>query len=165
MNNHFFLDLALTCSHKPFCFLLELNINLQDDIYVLGMLKSNPRVEQQQYGSNAGEKSLAFQYRARYNIRYDLYLHLGRSGAEINMSSSSYILYCSNKSQLIETIRRSKNGVVLADIKNCYEGIEADCGSMIVGGDIIAVKNKVEFKSLVLYPRGRPFLTKLSGIL
>mmetsp|Transcript_36699 Transcript_36699/g.63335 ORF Transcript_36699/g.63335 Transcript_36699/m.63335 type:complete len:397 (-) Transcript_36699:5-1195(-) len=115
----------------------ELNINLQEDIYVLGMLKSNPRVEQQQYGSNAGEKSLAFQYRARYNI--------------------------SNKSQLIETIRRSKNGVVLEDIKNCYEGIEADCGSMIVGGDIIAVKNKVEFKSLVLYPRGRPFLTKLSG--
>ena len=67
--------------------------------------------------------------------------------------------------QLIETIRRSRNGVVLADIKNCYEGIEADCGSMIVGGDIIAVKNKVEFKSLVLYPRGRPFLTKLSGTL
>jgi len=79
-----------------------------------------------------------------------------------HLPTSSFHFH-SNKVQLIETIRRSKNGVVLADIKNCYEGIEADCGSMIVGGDIIAVKNKVEFKSLVLYPRGRPFLTKLSG--
>ena len=63
----------------------------------------------------------------------------------------------------METIRRSKNGLVMEDIKKCYEGVEADCGSLIVGGDIIAVKNKVEFKSLILYPRGKPFLTKLTG--
>lgn len=69
----------------------------------------------------------------------------------------------SNKGQLVETIRRSRNGIVLQDIKNCYEGVEADVGSLIVGGDIIAAKNKVEFKSLILYPRGKPFLTKLSG--
>lgn len=72
---------------------------------------------------------------------------------------------CSNKAQLCETIRRSRNGVVLQDIKNCYEGVEADVGSLIVGGDIIAAKNKVEFKSLILYPRGKPFLSKLSGAL
>ncbi len=64
----------------------------------------------------------------------------------------------------METIRRSKNGLVMEDIKKCYEGVEADCGSLIVGGDIIAVKNKVEFKSLILYPRGKPFLTKLTGM-
>ncbi len=39
---------------------------------------------------------------------------------------------------------------------------EADCTSMIVGGEIIANKNR-ELKSLVLYPRGVPFLTTLSG--
>ena len=81
----------------------------------------------------------------------------------INNHYVTRVSIVSNKLQLIETIRRSRNGVVLADLKNCYEGIESDCGSMIVGGDIIAVKNKVEFKSLVLYPRGTPFLTKLSG--
>lgn len=69
----------------------------------------------------------------------------------------------SNKAQLSELIRRSRNGLVLADVRSCYEGVEADVMSMIVGGDIIAVHNKVEFKSLILYPRGRPFLTKLSG--
>lgn len=72
-------------------------------------------------------------------------------------------LKCSNKGQLIELIRRSCNGLVLSDIKSCYEGVESDVMSLIVGGDIIAVHNKVEFKSLILYPRGRPFLSKLSG--
>jgi hypothetical protein len=52
---------------------------------------------------------------------------------------------------------------VLTDVKSCYEGVEADVMSLIVGGDIIAVHNRVEFKSLILYPRGKPFLTKLSG--
>ena len=69
----------------------------------------------------------------------------------------------SNKAQLMELICRSRNGLVLADIRSCYEGVEADVMSLIVGGDIIAALNKVEFKSLVLYPRGKPFLTKLSG--
>ena len=70
---------------------------------------------------------------------------------------------CSNKAQLMDLIRRSRNGLVLKDVKDCYEGIEADVNSLLVGGDIIAAVNRVEFKSLILYPRGRPFLTKLSG--
>mmetsp|Transcript_106948 Transcript_106948/g.209641 ORF Transcript_106948/g.209641 Transcript_106948/m.209641 type:complete len:407 (+) Transcript_106948:52-1272(+) len=117
----------------------ELGIRLDDEIQVLGMLKSNPRVDQLQpnSGNSGGDRTLAFQYRARYSL--------------------------SNKSQLCELIRRSKNGLVLADVRNCYEGVESDVMSLIVGGDIIAVHNKVEFKSLILYPRGRPFLTKLSG--
>lgn len=50
---------------------LELGIDLEEDIQVLGMLKSNPRVDQQQHGSgsNASDRTLAFQYRARYSIR------------------------------------------------------------------------------------------------
>lgn len=39
---------------------------------------------------------------------------------------------------------------------------ESDCTDMIVGGEIIALKNK-DSKSLILYPRGTPFLTTLSG--
>lgn len=51
----------------------ELGIDLEQDIQVLGMLKSNPRVDQQQTARNAaeaGDRTLAFQYRARYSIRY-----------------------------------------------------------------------------------------------
>lgn len=62
-------------------------------------------------------------------------------------------------------IHRCRSGIVLEDFKKSYEGIEADCAAMIVGGDIIAVKHKSDLlgKSLVLYPRGRPFITQLSG--
>jgi hypothetical protein len=36
------------------------------------MLKSNPRVDQQQVGGGRGDgdRTLAFQYRARYSIRF-----------------------------------------------------------------------------------------------
>lgn len=50
----------------------ELGIRLEDDIQVLGMLKSNPRVDQQQVNSAGGDRTLAFQYRARYSIRYHI---------------------------------------------------------------------------------------------
>lgn len=53
--------------------------------------------------------------------------------------------------------------MVLEDIKDCYPGIESDCSAFIIGGDVIATKNK-ELKSIVLYPRGDAFYTKLSGI-
>lgn len=60
------------------------------------------------------------------------------------------------------TILRVANGIVLKDIIDCYEGIESDVNSLIIGGEIIANKNK-EIKSLVLYPRGISFLSRLSG--
>ena len=49
----------------------ELGIRLDDEIQVLGMLKSNPRVDQQQpnSGNSGGDRTLAFQYRARYSLR------------------------------------------------------------------------------------------------
>lgn len=40
--------------------------------------------------------------------------------------------------------------------------VESDVNSLIIGGEIIANKNK-DVKSLVLYPRGISFLSKLSG--
>lgn len=73
-------------------------------------------------------------------------------------------MLCSNKAQLCELISRSRNGLVLSDVRACYEGVEGDVMALIVGGDIIAAHNRVEFKSLILYPRGKPFLTKLSGM-
>ena len=39
---------------------------------------------------------------------------------------------------------------------------EHDCASLIVGGAVIAVRNK-EKKSAVLFPRGNPFYSRLSG--
>lgn len=60
------------------------------------------------------------------------------------------------------TIDRTASGIVLNDIIDCYDALESDVMEMIVGGDIIAIKNK-ELKSLVLYPRGRPFLVELSA--
>ena len=59
------------------------------------------------------------------------------------------LLSDSNKNQLIEVIRRSRTGLVMSDIKDCYEGVEADVSSLIVGGDIIAIKNKVSSNIIV----------------
>lgn len=50
----------------------------------------------------------------------------------------------------------------MEDIKECYDAIEEDIQSMIIGGEIIAIRNK-ELKSLVIYPRGTPFYVTLSG--
>jgi hypothetical protein len=111
-----------------------LSINLDVETHLLQMLLSNPRLEHQR---REGDNAIAFQYRAPYIIN--------------------------NKQQLCENIRRYRNGIVLTDIKNCYPGIEADVSSLILGGDIIAVKCKEPYNSLVLYPRGQPFLTRLSG--
>ena len=64
--------------------------------------------------------------------------------------------------ELKQTIERVKTGVVLDDIRTSYEGVEDDCKTLITGGDVIACKNKAE-KTIVLYPRGDPFYTHLSG--
>jgi hypothetical protein len=63
---------------------------------------------------------------------------------------------------LLSAVERVASGIVLNEVIDCYDGLEDDAMSMIVGGDIIAIKNK-ELKSLVLYPRGVPFFTALSG--
>jgi hypothetical protein len=112
----------------------SVGVDLDKEIGVLGMLKSNPKVDQE--GREDG--SWSFQFRARYHVQ--------------------------NRTQLLKAIQRNRwTGLVESDVRECYEGVSSDVKSLIVGGDIIAVKNSVEFKSLVLYPRGRPFLTKLSG--
>lgn len=41
-----------------------------------------------------------------------------------------------------------------------FEGYDIE--SLIIGGDVIASRNK-EKRSMVLYPRGKRFLTRLSG--
>jgi predicted transcriptional regulator len=112
----------------------ELNINLRTEQYVLDMIKSNPKIEvKRRYVDDV----LFFKYRQKFVIR--------------------------NKVELLEEIERVASGISMKEITNppSYPGIEADCHSLIVGGDIIAAKNK-EFKA-VLYPRGQPFFTRLSG--
>ena len=114
--------------------LKELNIDLRKEQYVLDMIKSNPKIEvTRRYEDDA----LFFKYRQKFVIR--------------------------NKWDLLEEIKRVASGISMKEITSppSYHGIEADCHSLIVGGDIIAVKNK-EFKA-VLFPRGQPFLTRLSG--
>ena len=75
-----------------------------------------------------------FRYRAKYNI--------------------------SNKDQLLSLIDSFKMGVSLNDVKHCYLGIESDVMEWIIGGIIIAYKAD---KDMILYPRGKPFITPLSG--
>eukprot|EP01034_Spumella_vulgaris_P024841 gene24841-31229_t len=77
-------------------------------------------------------------------------------GAEVTPS-----LY-GNRTELIHEISRIGNGIVLSDIADSYDGLESDVNSLIVGGEIIANKNR-EVKSLVLYPRHVPFLVRLNG--
>jgi hypothetical protein len=112
----------------------ELGINLNKQQYVLDMIKSNPKVEvERRYIDDV----LFFKYRQKFEIN--------------------------NKSELLWEIDRVSSGISMKEITNppCYPGVEEDCHNMIVGGEIIAVKNK-EFKA-VLFPRGQPFITRLTG--
>lgn len=108
----------------------ELRIDLREEIQVLEMLKSNPMIDQMVHEDGI----LYFQYRAKFNLK--------------------------NKVELVNAITRVRNGIVLEDIKNCYPDIESDVMTLLVGGTIIAGKNK-EKRSLVLYPRGEKFVSKL----
>ena len=112
----------------------ELRINLNKQQYVLDMIKSNPKVEVER---RYIDDMLFFKYRSKFEIK--------------------------DKAELLREIERVASGISMKEICNppCYNDIEADCHSMIVGGTIIAVKNK-EFKA-VLFPRGQPFFTRLSG--
>lgn len=112
----------------------ELRIDLSRENYVLDMLKSNPKVECER----SAEDELSFQYRTKFSI--------------------------ANKRELLATIDRVQCGIISADIFNpeCYPGVDLDVNNLIVGGDIIACRNRA-LKSIVLYPRGRPFLSLLSG--
>jgi len=114
----------------------ELGIDLNREQYVLDMLKSNPKVECERSGENNNE--LSFRYRTKHSI--------------------------TNKADLLKEIGRVQNGIAASDIcfPPCYPGVELDIQNLIVGGDIIACKNKT-IKSAVLFPRGRAFLTKMSG--
>eukprot|EP01031_Cornospumella_fuschlensis_P031078 gene31078-37561_t len=67
-----------------------------------------------------------------------------------------------DREDLLITLDRNASGIVVEDIKDCYDSIEDDIQSMIIGGELIAIRNK-ELKSLVIYPRGTPFFVTLSG--
>lgn len=67
-----------------------------------------------------------------------------------------------NITELKEQINRMKNGIMTSEIQYCYEGILDDCQSLIVGGEIIASKSSQK-NCTTLYPRIRPFFTRLSG--
>eukprot|EP01039_Chlorochromonas_danica_P006270 gene6270-6912_t len=67
-----------------------------------------------------------------------------------------------DRKDLLDTIDRVASGILLSEIQDCYPGLEDEVMEMIISGDIIAIKNK-EAKTLVLYPRGTPFYSQLSG--
>jgi hypothetical protein len=84
----------------------------------------------------------------------------------------------SNKQELIATLDRVPHGILFSDLDPAlskilifrntlhltlilFSGIEVN--SMLVGGELIAVKNR-EYKTLVLFSRGVPFYTELSGV-
>lgn len=63
---------------------------------------------------------------------------------------------------LLNQISRLRWGVCRSDIRGCYPSIETDIDELIFSGEIIAIPNK-EAKDVVMFPRGRPFISKLSG--
>lgn len=92
----------------------SLNINLEEDSYVLDMMKSNPKISKK----ISVDDVLSFQYRAKFEIR--------------------------DEAELLLTIQRERNGLVFKDIEDCYPDILYDCQRLIMGGDdVIACSNKV----------------------
>ena len=110
----------------------ELKIDLNKDYEVLSMLLSNPRIECEKLGNS----DYNLRFLSKHNIR--------------------------DKRELLIRINLIKNGISLADIQECYDGIVDDVMNAIVSGDIIAIKNRIS-KELILYPRMKAFLTRLSG--
>ncbi len=47
-------------------------------------------------------------------------------------------------------------------MRDSYVGAEADISDLITSGAVVAIHNKVK-RDLFLYPRGEPFLCRLSG--
>jgi hypothetical protein len=92
----------------------SLNINLEEDSYVLDMMKSNPKISKK----ISFDDVLSFQYRVKFEIR--------------------------DENELLLMIQRERNGIAFKDIKDCYPDILYDCQSLIMGGDdVIACNNKV----------------------
>jgi TFA2 Winged helix domain 2 len=69
-----------------------------------------------------------------------------------------------DRATLLAQINRSKYGVDLRDLSDCYDGVEEDIKDLYRAGDIIAVNNS-EDKTHVLFPRGETFLIELDGII
>ncbi|KAJ1459374.1 hypothetical protein M885DRAFT_560728 [Pelagophyceae sp. CCMP2097] len=63
---------------------------------------------------------------------------------------------------LISRIAKTDNGVAVADVLDCYVGVEADVEAAIIAGNVIALKDASE-KNIALFPRHEPYLVLLSG--
>ncbi len=91
----------------------ELDIDLQQDIQLLEMLKSNPTLDQ----STAQDGVLYFQYRAKYVLK--------------------------NKLDLVNLINRTRNGVMFEDIKTAYDGVDGTSDFALYDADIDIDTDKV----------------------
>ncbi|KAG5175688.1 hypothetical protein JKP88DRAFT_256808 [Tribonema minus] len=76
------------------------------------------------------------------------------------MYQAKYI--ASGRAALLSLIERCLSGVNRAELVDTYEGAARDMEDMIRGGEVIAIKHK-EHGTVLLYPRGATFLTRLSG--
>lgn len=68
-----------------------------------------------------------------------------------------------DRATLLAQVNRSKYGVDMKDLHDCYDGVEDDISALIAAGDIIAIHN-TEDKTMVFFPRGESFLVELDGI-
>ncbi|CAM9346615.1 unnamed protein product [Chrysoparadoxa australica] len=104
------------------------------DKEVKEMLRGNPKVEIQNEDDPMAETF--YVYYAKYNVK--------------------------NRQGLLNLIAKCTSGVNRADLFDTYPEARSDIESIVRCGDVIAVKNK-ELSTLLLYPRGPVFLTKLRG--
>lgn len=113
----------------------HVGVDLDVEETVMEMLRNNKKLE-----VHIEAEEWIFRYKNKYEIR--------------------------NKEDLVNTIGRVRFGInkkeLIQENKTSYATIEADIESLIVSGGIIAVYNK-EAKTDILFPRGKPFITALSG--
>jgi len=109
-----------------------LDIELEEGDDVINMLRNNPNIDL----DTGTDGQLSLQYRAKYELH--------------------------DKASLLLLVERVKSGVVVADLRLSYPGVELDCVDLAVSGEVIEYKNN-EKKTAVLYPRGRPFLSRIDG--
>lgn len=122
----------------------DLKIDLLHDQDVLELLLRNDEVVCEAIAATPNNNSLPPTGTASYKLRY----------------ARKHVM--SNKKELFLRISRVKDGLSFNEIMHCYKNIAEDVKSALVGGDIIAVRNR-ENKDMVLFPRGKKFLCKLSG--
>lgn len=115
-------------------------IDLEEDLQVAEMLKSNSKVrtEEEPDPDNPSLMITTYAYRAIYPDIKD-------------------------RVSLLAEITKTKNGIRSKDLEDSYIGVKEDLDALICGGDVIAISN-TEDKDKMIFSRGESFLVEIDGV-